>query len=309
MTLQITHISVIIPCLNCYPFIGDAIQSILNQTFQQFEIIIVDGGSDQKTLSLINSFIKKDNRIRIVEQKNGFIGEAANIGIKAAKYDLIARLDGDDIAYPDRLEKEITFLMKYPEFVLVSCGYEFLDYDGKKLGVRKKLKLKNPPNYDPFIDPNIPHQGVLMKKEAVIRVGGYRDFKQGEDYDLFLRLADYYKLGYLNEVLVGIRILDTGLTLSGYELQRKSWMYAKYDTIMRREGRTRQSFDEWELANKNIILKKRNKWLAGKELRMAGLQLMRKKYFYALFLLVKSFLRNPKIIFTKLFSYSINKKS
>ena len=305
MNRPIKNVSVVIPCLNAYPFIADAIESILKQSFQNFEIIIVDGGSNKETLELIEKYIKMDNRIRIVNQDKGFIGEAANIGIEASKYDWIARLDGDDISYPERLKKEIEFLNKTPDAALVSTNYEFINFKGDKIGVTKKLKLQNPPLFNPLVDPNIPHQSILVSKKAVMDIGGYRDFKQGEDYDLFLRLSDKYKLYHIEDVLTAIRILNSGLTLSGFELQRKLWMYAKDDTLRRRRNIERLNFEDWTRINEEHINKKINQWKAEKEIRKAGLHLMSRKYVSAFISLLKAFIFKPGTAIKKVLSYKI----
>ncbi|RMF59469.1 MAG: glycosyltransferase [Calditrichaeota bacterium] len=301
-------VTVVIPTLNAYPYIKDSIFSILNQSFQRLEIIAVDGGSTDGTLEFISEIEAHDHRVRVIHQDRGRIGEARNIGIRAARYDLIACLDADDVSYPNRLEVQVKFLEENPEIVFVSCDTEYIDEKGTPLGIIKKHKLKNFLNYDPLVDGTVPHQGTMYKKDAVLSVGGYRDLPQGEDYDLFLRLSEKYRLGFIPKVLIGSRILDTGLTMKGFEEQRIYWLYAKDCAKLRRAGSLEIDFEQWYIKNKQRINKKRRNWRGQKLFTMAGVYLTKHNYFKAMGYAVMSTILNPIYVLSKIQTYNLVKR-
>ncbi len=303
---RIDGVSVIIPTLNAMPYIKDALNSILSQTWQNFEIIVVDGGSTDGTLEFLQKIATFNQCIKLIHQTRGRIGEARNIGIKAAKYDWIACLDADDIAYPEWLASSVKFLEENPDYVFVSCDTEYISLIGTPTGIRKRHILVDPPNYDPFIDGNVPHQGSLYSKQAVLSVGGYRDFPQGEDYDLFLRLSEEYKLGFINKVLTGTRILASGLTLKGFEEQRIYWMYAKDCARARRSGNKEPEFEDWLTKNADRIRRKRRKWAGQRLWTLAGASITEGKFLQALVYGVRAFFVNPIYVISKSRTYTVS---
>jgi len=288
------------------PYVQNALNSVLCQTWRHFEIIVVDGGSTDGTVEYVQRLFSSDERIRLIHQNKGKIGEARNIGIRKARYDWIACLDADDIAYPEWLASAVRFLEDNPNHVFVSCDTEYINLRGTPTGIRKRHILSDPPNYDPLVDGNAPHQGSLYSKEAVLSVGGYRDFPQGEDYDLFLRLSEHYKLGFLNKVLTGTRILANGLTLKGFEEQRIFWMYAKDCAIARRNGKEEPEFEHWLSNNAERIRKKRRKWAGQRLWTLAGASITEGKVLQALVYGVRALFVNPKYVIGKSKTYTVN---
>ena len=113
-------VSVIIPAYNANGFLSDAINSILNQTYKNLEIIIVDDGSTDETPKILKIFAKKDQRIKIIRNKRNLnIANSLNIGIKSAKGNYIARMDADDISLPHRIKNQMNYLHKHPEIVIL----------------------------------------------------------------------------------------------------------------------------------------------------------------------------------------------
>ena len=299
----ITGISVVIPAFNAFPYIKDAVSSIFRQSFAEWEIIIVDKESTDGTYEYINKLANSDSRVKVITQTSSGIGNARNLGIQAATFEWIACLDADDISYPDRLDIQSAFLEQHSEFVFVSCDTKFIDLNGEDLGIIKRHKLRHPPQYEPYYDGNVPHQGALFSKKAALAVGGYREFPQGEDYDLFLRLSERYKLASLPQVLVGTRILETGLTLQGFELQRMYWMYAKDCARKRRSQQKELNFQEWEENNREKILRKKNKWTSQKKFTLIGFYIAQRRWIKAFSTFICVFIMNPKYAVSKLFTY------
>lgn len=193
-------VSVVTTCYNSERFLREAIESILSQTYRDFEYIIWNDGSTDSTEEIIKSYT--DPRIRYFKGDNQGVGIAAKNACSFAKGKYIARLDADDISYPDRLEKEVSFLDTHPDYVLVSCLEEFMDEKGVVFGqsiqpcTDKALKKRK----------NIIHSGSMFRKEAYIKCGGYIGVRMGLDSILWGRMAKYGKYANLTEPLVKYRI-------------------------------------------------------------------------------------------------------
>lgn len=178
----------------------ESIQSMLDQTYRNFELLIVDDKGKNNLKEMVDTF--KDDRIRIIEnEQNMGLVKSLNRALKEAKGKYIARMDTDDFSYPERLEKQVEFLETHPEYTLVSGKAKF--YDGEKITgesnwsgeVTKKELRKGPVS--------IIHPSVMMKKEAAQKVGGYPDYKRCEDYAMWIELAvNDYRLYVMDEVLI-----------------------------------------------------------------------------------------------------------
>ncbi len=194
------EISVIIPTYNRADFLSKAIKSVLNQKFQNLELIIVDDGSTDNTKEIVNEFQKKDKRVKYIWQKNsGGPAEPKNTGIKNSESDFLAFLDSDDEWLDkDKLKKQKDFLEKNSDYGLVGTNALVMDekekivgkliHSGKDELIRRKILIKNQ-----FI-----HSSVMFRKEITERVGLYKkEKKYVEDYDLWLRIGQYYKFANL----------------------------------------------------------------------------------------------------------------
>lgn len=192
-------ISVIMSVYNCKDRnkLEKSIDSILNQTYSNFEFIICDDGSSDNTLDVLNELAQKDTRIKIVSYtKNKGLANALNYCLEFCKGDFIARQDDDDISYPKRFETEIKFLLKYTQFGFVGTIADIYDNDG----IWKKYSLSSKPLKKDFLwnSPFI-HPSVMFRKEILDSVNGYRvswETMRAEDYDLFMRLYAEGVRGY-----------------------------------------------------------------------------------------------------------------
>lgn len=137
------QVSVLIPAYNCSKYIGAAIESVLSQTFQDFEIIVVDDGSEDETASIV----KKYEGVHYVYQEHAGVSAARNRALKEARYELIDFLDADDLMLPEKLEKQIHYLDENPECEIVFCQYEnFLDLDESEVTLRHRQMLEKHDN-------------------------------------------------------------------------------------------------------------------------------------------------------------------
>ena len=198
-------ISVLTIVYNGERYIEEAIDSILNQTYKEFEYIIVDNNSTDKTPEILESYAKKDKRIKIISEKRQGIRYARNTGLNFSRGKWIAVLDSDDIAMPDRIKLQLDYAEKNPGVVLIGSGCIMIDEFGKHMKTYNypaahDLLVKHLENHQAFF----PHSSAFVNKVKVGKVGGYR-FSQAEDYDLWLRLSLYGDIACMKEPLVKLR--------------------------------------------------------------------------------------------------------
>jgi glycosyltransferase involved in cell wall biosynthesis len=202
------HISVVMPVYNAEPFIAKAMESVLSQTYPYFECIVINDGSTDKTGAILQSFSERDTRIRLVSRENRGLVATLNEGIALARAPLIARMDADDIAYPERFSLQITFMNEHPEVVALGTCYEVIDFKDRVLVVSDLEPQSNEEIQNTLLSgiPCLCHPTVMMRKEAVLRVGGYEpETMLAEDLDLWLRLGEIGQLANLPQVLLGYR--------------------------------------------------------------------------------------------------------
>lgn len=212
------YLSVVLSTYNNEKYIAKAIQSILNQTYPYFEFIIVNDGSTDKTLDIIKTF--DDPRIVLIDKQNSGLIDSLNIGVRNAKYNWIARMDGDDISESDRFEKQIPFLKENVAVVGAQCS--IINESGKIIGhthfptipllVRLFIKIA-------FILP-IAHPVSIFNKQKWNSVGGYDpNMYLGEDADLWMKMLSTGKFVVLKERLLRYRKYDGNISKNFGELQ------------------------------------------------------------------------------------------
>lgn len=210
-------ISVIIPLYNKEKYIKRSIESVLNQTFRDFEILVVDDGSTDNSYEVIKTI--NDERIRLFHQKNAGVSAARNKGIHEAKYNLIAFLDADDIWKPGYLQAQYDLYMKYPDCCIFACNYQFRNSSGQVTNtIINNLPFKT---IDGIIDkyfvvasssnPPICSSSVMIKKCAINEISGFPiGIKSGEDLITWAKLCIRYKTAY-NRTPLAIFINDSQL--------------------------------------------------------------------------------------------------
>ena len=200
-------VSVIMAIYNCERFIEKAISCVVNQTYTNWELILIDDYSSDQTFSIAQKISNSDNRIRLFRnEKNLTLAPTLNKCLERANGKYIARMDGDDICALDRFEKEITFLENNPDYALVSCQMDLFDDSG----VYGTVYYKETPQKEDFAYGSpICHAGCLMRKSVLEELGGYdisSEKERIEDYDLWVRMYTAgYKAYNLQEVLYSMR--------------------------------------------------------------------------------------------------------
>jgi len=186
------EVSVITAVFNGEKFLEATITSVLKQTFREFEYILVDDGSTDRSAAIIEAYRKQDSRIVVVSQANTGIAASLNNAISASRATLVAHIDQDDVALPNWLERQMFYLSLNPDCSVVSSFAYFINADGKRIGVSR-----NPINVEkgradkcPKLFLDVVHSTVLMRRVDVQNVGGYRRGMLGvEDRDLWGRLV------------------------------------------------------------------------------------------------------------------------
>jgi glycosyltransferase involved in cell wall biosynthesis len=204
-------VSVIIPCFNGRDLVGTAIESVLSQEGVDLEVIAVDDGSIDGTRKVLESF---GDRIRRIYQENRGAASARNSGLSIARGEFIAFLDCDDVWLPGKIKRQLECFDKRPEVGLVFTDSEVFSEEGTVIPSKKALRpvaegwvLK-----ELFRDNFISTPCVMVRRNCLQKVGGFReDYQNAEDYDLWMRLAAEYPFGYLDEVLVRIRLREGSL--------------------------------------------------------------------------------------------------
>jgi len=195
-------ISVLMPVYNGEKYLKDSIDSILNQTYKNFEFIIIDDGSTDKTEEIIKSY--SDKRIRFIKnEKNLGIVKSLNLGIDLARGKYIARMDADDISLPERFEKQVEFMENHPEVNV--CG-SWIEYFGARSGVWKTLKSDAKIKVGLLFGSQLAHPTILAKKEVFVSYPYREEYKDAEDYHLWVLMSKDYTFSNLQEVLLRYRI-------------------------------------------------------------------------------------------------------
>lgn len=253
-------LSIIMPVFNCAPYLDRAMASIRGQTFSDFECIVVDDGSKDRSLSILRRHAAQDARIRIVSRENRGLVASLNEAVSLARGTFLGRMDGDDISLPDRFARQIAILQSSPQLVGLGAAVDMVDSTGQR------LKSYTPPISHEAIVAELRggnggamiHPAVVFRAEAIRKVGGYRDQFSGfgEDWDLFLRLSEIGTLRNLPQILLKYRQHSKSYCSTRHETQRAT-LSAAMDVI-RREHRlpetTRQAHPEVDNFRRQWVL-------------------------------------------------------
>ena len=202
----VPQVSVLMPVQDGERWLSASIDSVLQQTLTDLELIIIDDGSVDRTPAILEAYALRDHRMRVIRIDRKGIVVALNHGLTQARAALTARLDADDLCAPCRLEKQVQFLSNWPDIALLGSWAEMIDENGKilqqikpKTGHDDLIRVLERSN--PFV-----HSSIMMRTEVARRHGGYRAaFEAAEDYDLWLRICRTNQVANLAEFLVQYR--------------------------------------------------------------------------------------------------------
>ncbi len=216
---MIPEVSIIFPVYNADPFLRAAMDSILGQTFTNFEVIVLNDGSTDKSEELILSYV--DSRIKYHHQQNSGVAAALNKAVSLAAGRYLWRHDADDISLPEKLATQVSFLNDHPDVALCACQVAFMTENGKvawnfrqpndKSFAAKTVMEVTREKFNPYSP--VTHGTVLMRSEVMRELGGYRaEFVTGEDIDLWLRLIQHHRAVVLHQCLSLHRLSSSSAT-------------------------------------------------------------------------------------------------
>ena len=197
-------ISVVMSCYNAADSLERAVHSMLNQSFQNFEFIIIDDGSTDDTKVLLNDFAKRDSRIKlIINEQNIGLSASLNKGIRNARAQYVARMDADDECKPTRLSIQFEYLQKNPMIDVVGSGVLLRKQSGKIIGERTPPKMDEEIKSRVFRKPLLYHPTILIRKSVFEKLGYYNsDLRWAEDADLWYRIFDKINFSNIQEPLL-----------------------------------------------------------------------------------------------------------
>jgi glycosyltransferase involved in cell wall biosynthesis len=219
----IPKVSVIMPIYNAQKFLDEAIQSILKQTFKDFELLLINDGSTDGSEEIIEKY-RNDNRVRIFHKKNEGVTKTLNFGLAQSVGRYVARMDADDISMPERLELQVDFLDEHRNVGLLGTRFKAITEDGKFIE-NLDVELTNEELQEKLIKScRFGHPTVMMRRSAIESVGSYDESSWAntvEDYDLWLRIAEKFEIANLSQYLLHYRINSNSITQTKKEINEK----------------------------------------------------------------------------------------
>ena len=235
-------VSVIMPVYNGELYLREAIESILNQTYTDFELICIDDGSSDGTLQILNEYSDIDQRIIIVSRENRGLISTLNEGLSLAKYNYIARMDADDISMPTRLEKQINYLRSHKEVGVIGSSYISVDQDRRVIGERRLWNVNYILKAICIFGSPFAHPSVMFNKLALGADLHYSsEYKHAEDYELWTRLEKITKFAALSEPLLEYRVLQTSISRRNYVEQKENMLAAACKNLLACQPKNKSS--------------------------------------------------------------------
>jgi glycosyltransferase involved in cell wall biosynthesis len=281
---DISLVSVILPVYNAGKYLDIAIESVLSQTFTNFELLLLDDGSTDGSLSRLEYYASQDTRCKVYSRPNRGVAFTLNEGLNLASSDIIIRMDQDDICRPQRFEKQVRYMAEHPECVLVGSKVQLIDPEAMPI-----MEMGHCQTHEE-IDAGLSWGGafifdptIVVRKSAILAVGGYRaEYEYAEDLDLFLRLAEVGRLANLPDVLVDYRQHSTSMSYARRDLQYQSILAATKDARLRRNqtvdstpsgkwtakaavtniSEVHRKWAWWSLKGKNLATARKHAWKA-----------------------------------------------
>ena len=197
------------PVYNAGAFLDDSINSILTQTFRDFEFVIFDDASTDGSVERLRHWATRDHRIQLHESKTqlGLAG-SSNAVVAKARAAIIARMDADDVAHPNRLQRQWEIIRDHPDVAVVGTLCNGIDAAGREVRPRDRWRLVRRSGYIPF-----PHGSAMFRREVFDRVGGYDDAPGAEDQKLFSKMVVQGRVVTLSDVLYSYRYHSNNATL------------------------------------------------------------------------------------------------
>lgn len=244
------QVTILMSTYNAEKYIAETIESILNQTYKDFELLISEDGSTDNTLNIIKKYAEKDKRIKIFAHENMGASHSYNRAMELIENEWIARMDADDIMMPNRIERQVAFIQENPDLAVASSFVYNIDENGKIIA-----KYESPLTNREIVADRVKrnhaigfhHPAVIMRKSVVQEVGGYRQaFWPTEDLDLWNRITER---GYIvlvqPEYLLKYRIHSTSASISKSKTQAQKIRWVEECIVKRRNGQPEPTWQEF----------------------------------------------------------------
>ena len=247
------EVTVIVPIYNGSAYLSETLNSLLAQTFRNFELLAIDDGSTDVSSEIVRSF--KDERVRLIQRSNGGLCEALNQGIAEARAPYIARSDQDDISVPERLERQLQVMVDHPKAVgLFAYSTKFgakHDWSNTDKMVMAPGELKV---YEPMKDGCLLCSTMFVRTEVLRKIGGFRQmYYPADDWDLECRLAEAGKVLILREPMIAYRFQTSANTYRVFTQMREKARWTKDSYRRRSQSLPERTFDEFRLAQPNDL--------------------------------------------------------
>jgi glycosyltransferase involved in cell wall biosynthesis len=250
-------VSVVMPAYNAGRYLSQAIESVLAQSYPDFELIVIDDGSTDTTLAIAREYASRDVRVKVYTQSNRGFAETLHRGFELAASDWVFRMDADDLMRPNRLERQLAFLADHPELAVASSLVRHIDDRNRVIG-KDNSRLFTHEAIQELVTANeligFCHPASVLRKSAVQAVGGYRkQFWPAEDIDLWNRLAEKgYKMLVQPEYLLDYRMHGSSATIAGARLTRMKVRWLKDCMLRRRVGKPELDLESFLAARRTI---------------------------------------------------------
>ena len=248
MTRAAPRVSVVMPIYNGADYLAASIDSVLAQTIDDFELILVDDGSTDRTGEIIRAYAARDTRIVTITKSNSGIADTLNQGLAAARADWIARLDADDLMLPQRLERQLAFVAAEPDLAAAGSYYELIDTAGASHGTRLPLP-RTRDELDRFLAAREPlsflHPSMIFRRRLALELGGYdKQTEPAEDAALFARmLATGAPILIQPEVLLRYRVHAKAVSAKSATRQFMAVAWIFHNFYAARDGRPTLSYE------------------------------------------------------------------
>jgi len=231
------RVSVLMPCYNCEKYLEEALQSIADQTFASFEIVFVNDGSTDSSLAIARRFAGTDTRMIIIDQANGGIVTALNAGLAVCRGEYVARMDADDVSFPDRLGYQVDYMDSNPGCVIVGgLAVNNPTMAGATIKTRSRSHRRTNLRLFPPKVASALHPLIMIRRRALVAIGGYRaGFAHAEDYDLYIRLRAHGTIDNPRKHVLFYRRHEAAISIRFLEIQEQAAAAAEYDA-MRGDG-------------------------------------------------------------------------
>ncbi|OVE75600.1 hypothetical protein BVX97_04230 [bacterium E08(2017)] len=250
-----SSLTVTIPVYNAMPFLKDAVESILNQTYSDFKLLLINDGSTDESLKYLETV--DDPRVTLINNENQGLGKTLNQVIETCDTELLARMDADDISCPTRFEEQVRYMSNNPDIVMLGTQVEF--FAENKTFPGPVAPTEHDDIYSMLLQGNVAvcHASCMFRTEALRSTGGYIIGRAGQDTDLFLRMCETGKTANLKNMLYRIRVHGSSTCFTDWDKINRGRAFAVDCAQKRQSNQPENDYDAFlEHWNKRPVITK-----------------------------------------------------